>query len=184
VGVAVALLGFAFRHPLLEASRSLLGFQGSLASANDVLAMRWLRDHTPPGARVLNYPGDYENGRDWEAHWAPVISERNCVYFRWQPFFTVMDPQDRAIESLREEQRALLDFWRDPADPASAALLREADIRYVLVPESVGDTESLARAWRWAPPALLPERRSSPSDADYLQLAFSAGGAQVYRTVP
>jgi hypothetical protein len=184
VGVAVALLGFAFRNPLLEATRSLLRFQGSLASANDVLAMRWLRDHTPSGTRVLNYPGDYENGRDWEAQWAPVISERNCVYFRWQPFFTAMDPQDRAIESLWEEQRALLDFWRDPADPANADLLREADIRYVLVPESVGDTESLARAWRWAPPALLPEARSSPSDADYLQPAFSAGGAQVYRTVP
>jgi hypothetical protein len=172
------------REPLLNWSRGRLGFYGAFASANDIVAMRWLHDHTPAGARVLNYPGDYPAGRDWEAHWAPVIAERDCVYFRRQPFF--LDAQAEPIDPGRgyEEQLTLLDFWRDPADPSNRRLLQEAGIEFVLVPESVGDPESLGRSWRWQPPALLPNSESQPGEAPYLTLAFRSGGAQVYRLLP
>jgi hypothetical protein len=178
ISAALIIAGFAFRHSLLDATREFFRFHGALASANDGLAMAWLRDHSDPGTRILNYPGDYERGRDWEAHWAPVISERDCVYFRWQPFFITKDDGDTLAE-----QRALLAFWQDPADPSGRRLLEQSGIEYVLVPESIGEPESLRRAWRWAPPAVLAETRSMPSDAPYLELAFSAGGAQVYRVL-
>jgi hypothetical protein len=172
------------RESLLDWSRGRLGFYGAFASANDVAAMRWLHDHTPAEARVLNYPGDYLAGRDWEAHWAPVIAERDCVYFRRQPFF--LDAQAEPIDPDRgyEEQLALLAFWRDPADPSNRRLLQEAGIQFVLVPESVGDPESLRRSWRWQLPALFPNSESEPSEASYLALAFQSGGAQVYRLLP
>jgi hypothetical protein len=179
-GAAVLGVAFAARQPLLAASKPVFGFQGALASSNDLLAMRWLRDHTPPESRILNYPGDYEGMRDWEAHWAPVISERDCVYFRWQPFFIGREPE----REIREEQRALLAFWRDPAEASNEELLRRDGIGYVLVPESIGDPGSLGRAWRWAPPARLRNSISSPSEAAYLELAFAAGGAQVYQVLP
>ena len=82
------------------------------------------------------------------------------------------------------EQAAMLRFWRDPADPVHARLLREAGIAYVLVPEAVGDPASRHRAWRGLPPALLPGTRSSPADAPHLRLAYEAGGAAVYAVAP
>ncbi len=172
------------REPLLDLSRGRLRFYGAFASANDIAAMRWLHDHAPAEARVLNYPGDYRAGRDWEAHWAPVIAERDCVYFRRQPFF--LDAQAEPIDPDRgyEEQLALLAFWRDPADPANRLLLQQAGIEFVLVPESVADPESLRRSWRWQPPALLPNSQSQPGEAPYLTLAFRSGAAQVYRLLP
>jgi hypothetical protein len=172
------------REPLLASSRNWLHLYGAFAGEGDLAAMRWLRDHTPAEARVLNYPGDYADGRDWEAHWAPVIAERDCVYFRRQPFF--LDPRGGPIEQGGgyAEQQSLLAFWRDPGDPHGATLLQEADIAYVLVPESVGDPGSWRHAWRWQPPALLPDTVSEPADALYLELVFSSGGAQVYRLRP
>ena len=179
----LVVAGVAFHQPLITSSRRHLHFQGSLSSANDVRAMLWLRDHTPAESRVLNYPGDYEGGRDWEAHWAPAISERDCIYFRWQPFFLSEDGRAES-GAARAEQRAFLEFWRDPADPAHSDLLRAAGVDYVLVPESVGDPASLLTAWRWAPAALLPDTESPPADAPYLRLAFAAGGAQVFELLP
>lgn len=179
----VLLLAGILGQRLLALSKSRLSFYGAFASRNDVLAMRWLHDNTPSGTRVLNYPGDFDAGRDWEAHWAPVISERDCVYFRSQPFFLV-DGAQPGIGGLREEQAALLAFWRDPSDLADLSLLREAGIQYVLVPDAVGDPASLARSWRWKPPALLSDARSLPAGAPYLRLVFVAGGAQVFRVSP
>ncbi len=172
------------REPLLQLSRGRLGIYGAFATDNDLAAMRWLRDHTPLEARVLNYPGDYRDGRDWEAHWAPVIAERDCVYFRRQPFF--LGPGGRPIDADRgyAEQLALLAFWRDPAEPGNRELLQEAGIQFVLVPESVGDPWSLQRSWRWLPPALLVDTVSQPAEASYLELAFTSGGARVYRLLP
>jgi hypothetical protein len=178
------MLAVIFSNKLLALSTGWSGPYGAFASSNDVLAMRWLYDHTPPDARVLNYPGDYENQRDWEAHWAAVLTERDCVYFRMQPFF--LDASGNIGGSIKSyaEQHTLLAFWRDPSDPANAALLREAGIDYVLVPESVGDPASVAQSWRWQPPVLLPDTRSTPEDAPYLKLVFSAGGARVYQVQP
>ena len=169
---------------ILRWTKGRLALQGAFATANDVAAMRWLRDHTPLEVRVLNYPGDYGSGRDWEGHWAPVISERDSVYFRRQPFFMVPGAQPDGLEIAYREQQSLLAFWEDPADPALSSRLREAGIEYVLVPEVIGDPTSIDRAWRWKPNAVSPGARSLPGDAPYLELVFSRGGAQVYRLKP
>jgi hypothetical protein len=186
--IGVALLAVAFAGPLRRASTGVLTLHGAFASANDLAAMTWIREHAPRGARVLNYPGDYDNQRDWEAHWAPVVTERECVYFRMQPFFMERPrgaaSTGRSLASIYEAQRAFLQFWRDPADPTNASLLRSASISYVLVPESIGDPSSLSRAWRWMPPALLDGVRSTPDQATYLNLAHASGGAQVFEVLP
>jgi hypothetical protein len=181
----IVVVGLATAPELRDRSRPILGIHGAFASDNDVLAMRWIRAETPPAARVLNYPGDQAGRRDWEAHWAPVLTERDCVYFRMQLFFLAR-PGSQARDALaraRAEQTAMLEFWRDPANPAHAERLRGAGVQYVLVPESVGDPASLARAWRWQPPALLDGVRSTAADAVYLRRVFEAGGARVYRVV-
>jgi hypothetical protein len=157
-------------------------FYGALASRNDVAAMRWLERHTAPDARILNYPGDLPRARDWEGHWAPVLTERDCVYFRMQPFF-VDDPRSPAtgtVAAAVREQEEMLGFWRDPNDPDQARRLVEVGIRYVLVPEAVGDPTSLGRAWRGRPAALLDDRPPPPFSADFLDPVFRAGGAAVY----
>ncbi len=157
-------------------------FYGALASRNDVTAMRWLRRTAPAGARVLNYPGDLPRRRDWEGQWAPVLTERDCVYFRMQPFF-LDDPRfarPGALADAEREQREMLAFWRDPGEASNAARLANAGIRYVLLPEAIGDPDSLQRAWRGRPPALLDGRRPPSLAVDYLHPVFQAGGATVY----
>lgn len=173
------MLAAIFSNTLLTLTMGWSGPYGAFATSNDVLAMRWLHDHTPPDVRVLNYPGDYEHQRDWEAHWAPVLAERDCVYFRVQPFFLDATGSGSSSKAYAEQQ-AMLSFWHDPADVANVARLREAGIDYVLVPESAGGPADRAPSWRWQPPALLPDTRSTPKDASYLRLVFSSGGAQVY----
>jgi hypothetical protein len=184
-GAALAALVVGFNGPLLAATRSRVALQGAFSSANDVRAMVWLRDHTPRSARVLNYPGDYDGRRDWEAHWAPVVSERDCVYFRMQPFFTerprMVRTAGRGLASAVAEQESLLAFWRDPADRSNERLLRAHAIDYVLVPEWMADPSSLSRSWRWQPPATLAGAASTPDRAPYLEVAYRAGGARVYR---
>lgn len=174
------LLALMFPRQLLAFSKGHLKLYGAFATANDVRAMRWVRDHAAADARVLNYPGDYDHLRDWETHWAPVLCERDCVYFRAQPFFCNCYNISRYVE----EQRELLSFWIDPSNIANAARLHAAHIDYVLVPESVGDPESFKNSWRWQPPALLPNANSTPKDASYLRLVFQLGGAQVYEVRP
>ena len=178
------LLAVFFSNRLLAFSKSSAGPYGAFASRNDLLAMRWLRDHTPPDVRILNYPGDYKHLRDWEGHWAPVLTERDCVYFRMQPFFLDAAGRENSLSSAYAEQAEFLYFWRDPANEVYADLLTAAGIDYVLVPDAVGDPASLAQSWRWQPPALLPNTRSTPADASYLRLVYSAGGAQVYQVQP
>jgi hypothetical protein len=179
---AIAALAIVFVDALLPMSRGVVLFHGALSSDADLRAMAWIREHTPPDARVLNYPGDYENLRDWESHWAPVVTERDCVYFRMQPFFaTLVEAGERDLESAYTEQASMLAFWRDPADPSHAGRLSAAGIDYVLVPESIGDPSSVPRAWRWQPPVRLSHVRTTPAQAPYLSLAYADGGAAVYR---
>lgn len=173
LAIVVAAL-VAFRS-LADASRERVEWHGAFATRNDVEALRWIRDHTPPGARLLNYPGDHEALRDWEGHWAPVVAERDSVYFRMQPFFL----SGPAVDAASSEQRALLAFWRDPRDEAHAAALEARRIAFVVVPEVVNDPGA-GRRWRGAPPALLPGVVSRPADAPYLRKVFAAGGAEVY----
>ncbi len=164
-----ALIGVGvFHEPLLALSKGRVSFFGAFASADDVTAMEWLRANAPADARILNHPGPHEGD------WVPIIAERNTIYFRPQPFF-------RGTEAIEAEQDRLLAFWRDPADPANAELLAEADVAYVIVPQIFTTPAALATMFRWRPPiADIVPMSSDPADAPYLTLIFDANGAQVY----
>ncbi|MBL8145844.1 MAG: hypothetical protein JNL34_05610 [Anaerolineae bacterium] len=166
----IILAGTYFLAPrLVEASKGRLSFYGAFSSADDVTAMEWLRANTPPDARILNYSAPHE------ADWAPVISERDAVYYRPQPFFT-------GDEASLAEQERLRAFWQNPADPANRALLDEAGVDFVLVPQIAGNPDSIETMWRWRPP-FLEESVSRVTDVPWLRLIFDSNGAQVYEVV-
>ncbi len=170
----IPALALVFDRELLALSKGRLGIFGTFSSAADVQAMEWLKANTPLDARVLNFPGSqFDNSH--EADWVPVISERQSVYFRWQPFF-------RGTEAVLAEQDRLRAFWFNPADPAHANLLREAGIDYVLVPQLVTDPASMETMFRWRTPFTgLIEMQSTVAEADYLERVADFEGAQVYR---
>ncbi len=175
--LALALVGIAagvfYFDDLLTASKDTsLSIYGAFSSEADVSAMRWLRDHTPPDARVLNHPGPHEGD------WAAIISERDAVYFRPQPFF-------RHTQDVEAEQDALRDFWRTPQTRAHWERLINASVDYVLVPQVFGKPDALAQMLRWRSP--LPEAASYTADelpdVPYLRLVYERDGAQVYEVV-
>ncbi len=169
--IAVVLGVLVFNRELLAFSKGKVGFFGAFASHADVQAMEWLRENTPPDARILNFPGPQEGD------WAPVIAERDSVYYRMQPFFRV------AEYSLSEQERLRV-FWEDPANPARAELLEGAGIDYVIVPQVVTNPASIETMFRWrAPFTETLEMRSRVEDAPYLRLLFDADGARVYEYV-
>ena len=174
---ALALVGIVaggvYSDDLVRASKDTsLSIYGAFSSQADVAAMQWLRDHTPPDARVLNHPGPHEGD------WAPIISERDAVYFRPQPFF-------RHTESVDAEQETLRAFWRSPQNRSHWERLIGAGVDYVLVPQVFGKPDTLAAMWRWRPP--LPEAASyaagTLADVPYLRLVYEQDGAQVYEVV-
>ncbi len=170
--IAVVILGAGvFSQQLVEFSKGRVGFYGAFSSHADVQAMLWLKNNAPADARVLNHPAPHE------ADWVPVISERESVYFRPQPFF-------RGMEQVEAEQAALAAFWSNPADPANADLLRDAGIDYVIVPQIVTNPASISGMFRWREPFTADyPMESSVSDAPYLELVFDADGAQVYQLI-
>lgn len=172
--IAFALIALIFHLDLLALSKGRVGFFGAFASMADVQAMLWLKNNTSPHARILNFPGtSFDNSH--EGDWVPVISERDSVYYRWQPFF-------QGNETSIAEQDRLRAFWENPANPANQQLLREAAISYVIVPQLVADPESIKTMFRWrAPFTELLEMRSAVADAPYLRLVFELDGAQVYQ---
>jgi hypothetical protein len=175
-GIVGALVLLLLSPQILTLSKGRVSFFGAFASHADVQAMDWLRRNTPEDSRILNFPGtNFDNSH--ESDWVAVISERDSIYFRWQPFF-------RNLESSRAEQDALRQFWRDPANPANASLLAEHGIDYIIVPQIVGNPDSFESAWRWNEPfAWAFEMRSVVADADYLEQVFEADGAAVYQNV-
>ncbi|NWG16563.1 MAG: hypothetical protein HXY41_08000 [Chloroflexi bacterium] len=175
--IVIGLAALVFNRQLLDFSKGRLGIYGAFSSQADVQAMEWLRDNTPPGARVLNFPGTLKDNSH-ESDWVPVISERDSVYYRWQPFF-------RGNEASLAEQERMRAFWQNPADPALADLLREAGIGYVIVPQIVTDPASIESQFRWGEPfADDIEMYSSLADAPYLRQVFEADGALVYEVLP
>jgi hypothetical protein len=164
--------GIMFFDPLLDASKDYVDFFGAFSSEDDVEAMRWLHDNTPQDVRVLNHPGLHE------ADWAPVIAERDTVYFRMQPFF-------RNTEQVKAEQAALRAFWQDPADPTNARRLQDAGIRYVLVPQVFANPDSFEDMLRWRRP--LDDAASyldtAVSAAPYLRLVKDFDGARIYEVI-
>ncbi|MDX2139781.1 MAG: hypothetical protein SF123_16975 [Chloroflexota bacterium] len=183
-GIAVVLLvgAILFNQQLLALSKStgIVGVYGTFSSAADVAAMQWLKANTAPDALILNQPGPHE------ADWAPVISERETIYFRPQPFFRDNGSGEvGTVDVFSPTQERLLAFWRDPVDPANAALLAEAGVDYVLVPQLVGSPASVETMFRWRP-SFIDARPmlSCVCDAPYLRLEFDQDGAQVYAFAP
>ena len=164
--------GVVFFDDVLETSKDYVDLYGAFSSEADVEAMNWIRDNTPPDTRVLNHPGPHEGD------WAPVIAERDTVYFRPQPFFQNTGQADA-------EQAALRAFWANPRDPNNADQLAAAGIRYVLVPQIFANPASFDDMLRWRQP--VPEAASyltTPvSAARYLRLVYDRDGAQVYEVV-
>jgi hypothetical protein len=171
VGIAALLIGLVFHQQILLASKDQVNFFGAFASAADVRAMEWIKQNSAEDARILNFAGtQFDNSH--EGDWVPVISERDSVYYRWQPFF-------QNNEASIAEQGRLRAFWQDPANPDHADLLIEANIDYVIVPQIVTNPNSIEEAFRWRMPELLA-MASTPADAPYLALVFEDDGAQVY----
>ncbi len=174
LAIAGAGAGVVFFDPLLALSRKYTTFYGAFSSQADVAAMEWLRDNTPRSTRVLNHPGPHEGD------WAPVIAERDTVYFRPQPFF-------RGTGQAENEQDAFRLLWRDPANPDRdfAALLADYGVDYVLLPQVFGQPDRLDEMLRWRPP--LPEAASyleTPlSAAPYLRLVYDRDGARIYQVI-
>jgi hypothetical protein len=164
---ALALIGLAVSPQIIEISKDQVGFYGAFSSAADVAAMEWIKANAPDDARVLNYPAPHEGD------WVPVISERDSVYFRPQPFF-------QGTADADAEQAALLAFWRNPADPANADLLRAHHIGYVIVPQIIANPGSIETMVRWRLPLDVIESPSAVSDAPYLTRVFEQDGASVW----
>ncbi|NLF74446.1 MAG: hypothetical protein GX573_02015 [Chloroflexi bacterium] len=171
LALAAIVAGVVFFEPVLEASKERLSFYGAFSSAADVDAMTWLRDNAPVGARVLNHPGPHE------ADWAPVISERDTVYFRPQPFF-------RHTEGAEAEQAAFRAFWLDPDNDEAnyLDLFIERGVRYVLVPQVFGEPERFEDMIRWRPPLdeAAAYRAEGIESVPYLRLVYDDNGARVY----
>ncbi len=172
VAVGIVLAG-VFNRELLALSKGRVTFFGAFTSHADVAAMTWLRENTEPDALVLNFPGPQEGD------WVPVIAERQAIYYRPQPFFQRGDDDPLADTPQQVAMRA---FWQDPANPAHAALLQNAGVDYVIVPQVVGNPASFAAHFRWRRPFTdLIDMQSAVADADYLERVFDADGAQIYR---
>jgi hypothetical protein len=169
-GIALLLVGYFLAPQILEASKGRVAFYGAFSSADDVKAMLWLKENTPPDARILNYSAAHE------ADWAPVIAERDTVFYRPQPFFT-------GDEASLAEQERLRAFWQDPANPANRALLEAAGVDYVLVPQIVANPDSMQSMYRWRGP-FREDTVSSVADVPWLTLVFDSNGAQVYAVQP
>lgn len=179
-GVIGLLLMLLFNRAILGLSRGIVGVYGTFSSAADVRTMEWLEIHTALDTLILNHPGPHE------ADWAPVIAERETVYFRPQPFFRDNGSGEvGTVDVFSPSQERLLAFWRDPADPAHAELLASAGIDYVLVPQLVGNPDSFASMFRWRTPFIhVVPSSSCVCDAPYLTLVFEEDGAQVYSFDP
>jgi hypothetical protein len=164
--LAAGLGAAALNGPILDATKGLFPFTGAYAAPADVQAMEWLKANAPPDALVLNYP-------DYESHWAPIIAERNAVYFRPQLFYIG--------DGLAQRQWAgLAPAYLDPAAPESAEAMRRYGVDFVLVPQVVTRPDLFSRMLRWRRPD-LPRQRSSFDSVGYLELVADFEGAKVYR---
>ncbi len=173
IALAGIVVGVGYFDTLLALSKDTpASIFGAFSSQADVAAMAWLRENTPQDVRVLNHPGPHEGD------WVPVISERDTIYFRMQPFF-------RGDESVKAEQDAFRAFWRDPANPDHAALLLEAGVRYVIVPQVFANPGAFEDMLRWRDPLdeAAAYAAAEVSEAPYLTLVYDRDGAQIYALV-
>jgi hypothetical protein len=175
MGIAAGLLilSVAFFNDILDISKQNLSFYGAFSSKADVDAMIWLRDNTSEDTVILNHPGPYETD------WVPVITERETIFFRPQPFFTNTGIWDGDQALMRE-------FWRSPAEKDFHELLLKYRIGYILVPQIIGNPASVDTMIRWHEPyaEALTYLQTPLSDVPYLRLVYEDNGAQIYEVLP
>ena len=171
VGFAGLIVGFVLFDQLLSASKDTVDFFGAFSSEADVEAMRWLRDNAPEDARVLNHPGPHEGD------WAPIISERDTVFFRSQPFFSGTDLAEQEQDYFRQ-------VWDTPSED-QLEIFTQYDVSYVLIPQVFGNPASLDDMVRWRSPLKEAAGYYDPAinDLSFLELVFEQDGARVYRVV-
>ncbi|MEO0561721.1 MAG: hypothetical protein AAF125_06390, partial [Chloroflexota bacterium] len=169
----VLLAGTAHRDVLAFSKARGVNFFGAFSSFADVQAMLWLRTHTPQDALILNFPGPQEGD------WVPVISERESVYYRPQPFFQHVDGTPPLGET--ERQIALRAFWEDPANNDNGLLLLRYGVDYIIVPQVVGNPDSFESHFRWRRPFTDDFNiQSSINGANYLRPVYNLNGARIY----
>lgn len=104
--LAIALLFFAF-EPALHNLRALLDLPAGTANHDDIAAMDWLRNNTPPDALLQAADGD---------GWLPVIAERRAIDIRAYSYFErelVQPAKSAAADYLLARTDA--DFLDDPS---------------------------------------------------------------------
>lgn len=174
-GIGVIVLAVILAYPLMNFSTRYVNFFGTFSSRSDLQAMHYLREQAQEDAVILNYPLGFE------AHWVPVISERESVTFREQPFF---DQDALAYYQRRDD---LTEIYFDPTATDAAEKLADYQIDYVVIPQIVnqperfGDMRAMIR-WRW-PEQYYRTLDSSPAEATWLELVYEDDGAEVYRVV-
>ncbi len=97
--LGICLLFFTF-EPALHSLRALLDLPAVTANRDDIAAMDWLRNNTPPDALLQAADGD---------GWLPVLAERRAIDFRAYSYF------ERALVQPAESA-AGADFLLVPAD--------------------------------------------------------------------
>ncbi len=152
--IGVLAVGVLLTDDLRAAARESTAYPGLYTTADDINTMLWIRENGAETARVLNYPS-----RD--SLWVAVISERDAVFFPQAVFY-------RGEAAALDMGETLLAFWHNPAYPDHSALLHEANITYVIVPALIAVESQIAA-------------QSDIADADYLELVYESGAAQVYQ---
>src|SRR5688500_9364792 len=90
--------------------------------------MDYLRENTPPDSLILNYPYGFEG------HWVPVISEREAIAFRDQPFFDGAEPLYRRRDELAS-------IYFDLSQPNAHDALLMAGVDYIIIPQIVAEPD-------------------------------------------
>ncbi|MCY4144870.1 MAG: hypothetical protein OXE95_07760 [Chloroflexi bacterium] len=108
--LGIVPLFFVF-EPALDNLRALLDLPAATANRDDIAAMDWLRDNTPPAALLQAANGD---------GWLPALAERRAIDFRAYSYFE--------RELVQPAEAAAADYLLVPAD---ADFLAETSLQLV-----------------------------------------------------
>ncbi|OGO05724.1 MAG: hypothetical protein A2Y73_07220, partial [Chloroflexi bacterium RBG_13_56_8] len=136
-----------------------------LVEPEDIEAMRWIAENTPPGARFLInsavWQGDYHRGTDggW---WIPLLAHREVTLPCVQCFGDSISYRQEVADFAR-----LVEETESPDDPAFLERLTKEGVTHVYVGAHGG-------------PLMPPELDASP----HYRSSYSYGPVRVYEFVP